>query len=276
MKGSIVKRYIYAGLGALGLAGAGVAVAMSLTPPSDIASAVVTPPYSVSPSASPSASASPSQGTPSPDVTTTPSPDTKPVEEPTVANIVPPADLDSTAPVSSGNSLVTQKQESGKEPVLAPAQESKTRADGTSYFVDKTTGEEVKPVQGVSSGAGENPNPKPIDAPGAGSKEDKTNVATSYMNHLNALYKQDWNEACRYVALTNISATDCAAKLKERTMQRPLTSGYTIVNVDPIDVQGNKATMSPIALKNSAGVGTRGIPLTRSATDPSIWLVDIV
>lgn len=278
MKGPIVKRYIYAGLGVLGLAGAGVAVAMTLTPPSDLATAVITPPYSssASPSASATPSTSPSAATVTSDPTTSPSPETKPAEEPTVDSLIPPADPDSTDPVVSNNPLSNQKQNPGQEPVLSASQQMKTRADGTIYFVDAKTGQEVKEPEAVTPGGGTNNTaPKPIDAPGAGSQEDKMNAATSYMNHLNALYNGNWDEACKYVALpAGVSAADCAAKLEKRTTASPLVSTYSINNVNPVDIQGNNATMSPLALKNSQGEGTRAIPMTRSGSNASIWLID--
>lgn len=278
MKGPIVKRYIYAGLGVLGLAGAGVAVAMTLSPPSELATAVITPPYSSSatPSASPTVSASPSEDAPSPDATTTPEPETKPVEEPTVDILVAPADPDSTAPITSNNPLSNQKQNPGQEPILSASQQMKTRPDGTIYFVDAQTGQEIKEPESVTPGGGTNNTaPKPVDAPGAGSQEDKMNASTSYMNHLNALYNGNWDEACKYVALpAGVSSADCAAKLQKRTSERPLTSTYSINNVTPVDIQGNNATMSPLALKNSEGEGTRAIPMTRSSTDSKMWLID--
>ena len=278
MKGPIVKRYIIAGLGALALAGAGVATAMTLTPPSDLATATDAPPYSVtfSPTASPSGSASPSEGSKTPDATATPSALPKPPEEPTVANYTPPADPDSTAPINSNNPLANQKKEPGQEPALSAPQQMKTRSDGSIYFVDATTGKEVQQPESTTPGGGTNNTaPKPIDAPGAGSQQDKLNVATSYMNHLNALYNGKWDEACRYVALpAGVSASDCAAKFQKRTTAHPLTSTYSINNVNPVDVQGNNATMSPLALKDSNGDGTRAIPLTRSGSNPAVWLID--
>lgn len=278
MKGPIVKRYIYAGLGALGLAGAGVAVAMTLTPPNDIATAIVEPTYTVS--ASPSASPTGSTGTPdasaSPEATTTPSEPAKPAEAVTVDTLVPPADPQSTDPIGSNDPFVNVKQDPGNEPALAPSQEMKTRADGTIYFVDANTGQEIKAPEAVAPAAGNNSEaPKPVDAIGAGSQEDKTNAATSYMNHLNALYNKNWNEACNYVLLPEgLTAADCANRLEKRTNERPFTSKYSLNNVNTVNVQGNNAKVSSLALKDANGEGTRAVTLTRSSGNAGIWLVD--
>lgn len=280
MKGPIVKRYIYAGLGALGLAGAGVAVAMTLNPPSDIATAVVEPTYSVSasPSASATASGAPSDAPASPDATTSPSEEPKPVEEPVVDNLLPPADPDSTAPISSNDPLVSQKQNPGTEPDLMPSLQVKTRPDGSTYFVDAKTGQEVKQPEGpapanpapVPNQAG----PKPVDAVGAGSIEDKTNAATSYMNHLNALYNRNWDEACTYMILPEgVTPADCAARLEARTNASPLPSEYSLNNVNTVDIQGDTGTVSMLALKDKNGSGSRAVSVTRSSTDKAVWLI---
>lgn len=280
MKGPIVKRYIYAGLGALGLAGAGVAVAMTLNPPSDLATAVVEPTYTVSasPSASPTDATGASEAPASPDATTTPSEEPKPVEEPVANTPQAPVDPDSTEPISSNDPLVSQKQNPGNEPELAPSLVAKTRADGSTYFVDAKTGQEVQQPQGAPptnpAPAPNQAGPKPVDAVGAGSMEDKTNAATSYMNHLNALYNKNWDEACKYMILpAGVSAADCAARLEKRTNASPLPSEYSLNNVNTVDIQGDRGTVSMLALKNKNGEGSRAIPVTRSAADKNLWLI---
>lgn len=272
MKGNAVKRYIYASLGALALTGAGFAAAITMTPPSDVATAVID--ANAAPSAS--ASASPT-ATGSPTATPAPSESASPVETPTAAPEIPLENRDpnDTSPVTSNNPLFNTKV-NPEEVMLSAPQEAKTRPDGSTYFVNAKTGEEIKdttttanPPQPVKDSYA-----RPIDAPGAGSKEDKTNVANSFVSYLNAIYNKNYQEACTYVSVAGLTASDCAAKLEKRTSASPLKSAYTVNNVDPIDIQGDTAQISPLAVKNAAGEGTASMLAKRSPANPSIWLIE--
>lgn len=279
MKGNSVKRYIYASLGALALTGAGFAAAITMTPPSDVATAVVEPnAITASASGTPSASASASpNGSESPQATTTPSEAPKPVEPP-VADTQTEAkerDPNDTSPISSNNPQFNTKA-NPEEVMLSAPQQAKTRADGSTYFVNTKTGEEIKDTTttGNTSQPVQDPYARPIDASGAGSKEDKTNVANSFVSYLNAIYNKDWQGACKYVSVEGLSPADCAAKLEKRTSASPLKSAYTVNNVDPIDVQGDTAQISPLAVKNASGEGTASMKAHRSPANASVWLIE--
>lgn len=280
-----MKRYFYAGLGALAIAGAGIAAAVSLTPPDEVGTAVIAPVNSGSPSATatpsqaPQATVEPSQAPDGGQPTETPSEPPRPLESVTVEE--PPlvrSDTD-TSPVSSGDSRVHAIAPGVSSVPLAPSQRMVTRSDGSTYFVNAETGEEIPETPSQTPNINESPNGpvpnKPIDAPGAGSKEDKTNVSTAYMNHLNALYNGDWNEACSYLVLpSNVDAAKCASYLEARTGRSPLKSTYTLNNVDPVDIQGDSAYISSLALKNAAGEGTAGMTAKRNASAPNGWLIE--
>jgi hypothetical protein len=160
--------------------------------------------------------------------------------------------------------------------MLSAPQEAKTRSDGSTYFVNAKTGQEIKDTTTTANP----PQPikdtyaRPIDAPGAGSKEDKTNVANSLAAYLNAIYNKDYQEACTYVSVAGLTPADCAAKLEKRTSASPLKSAYTVNNVDPIDIQGDTAQISPLAVKNAAGEGTASMIAHRSPAKASLWLIE--
>lgn len=276
MKGNAVKRYIYASLGALALTGAGFAAAITLTPPSDVATAVIE--ANASPSAS--ASASPT-ATKSPIATTSPSESPKPAETPTetpeppVGEEAAQRDPNDTSPIGV-NDHRFDAQAIPEQVTVSPQQEVKTRADGSTYFVNAKTGEEIKNTTTTNGPAQpvQDPYARPLDASGAGSKEDKTNVANSFVSYLNAIYNKDYKEACKYVSVEGLTAADCAAKLEKRTSASPLKSAYTVNNVDPIDVQGDTARVSPLAVKNAAGEGTASMIAHRSPASSSVWLIE--
>lgn len=271
MKGNPLKRYIYAGLGALALTGAGFAVAVTMSPPSDVATAVIE--ANKAPSASASATPTPSA---SPQATGTPNETPKPSEEPTKPPAIPveQRDPNDTSPVDSGNPIFNQKANPQETVNLSPSQEVKTRADGSTYFVEVGTGKEISDTTtGNITNPVQDPYAKPLDAPGAGSKEDKTNAATSLMNYLNAIHDEDFNKACSYVSVEGLTPAQCLTALEKRTAKSPLKSSYTINNVDPIDIQGDTARLSPLAVKNADGEGTATMLAKKSATNASIWLI---
>lgn len=280
-----MKRYFYAGLGALAIAGAGIAAAVSLTPPDEVGTAVVapvnsgTPSASATPSQAPQANIEPSKAPVDGKPTDTPSEPPRALESITVDE--PPlvrSDTD-TSPVNSGDSRVHEIAPGVSSVPLAVSQKMVTRADGSIYFVNAETGEEIPETQSDTPSINDSQSApvsaKPIDAAGAGSKEDKTNVSTAYMNHLNALYNKKWNEACSYLVLpSNVDTAKCASYLEARTGRSPLKSTYTLNNVEPVDVKGDSAYISPLALKNSSGEGTAGMTAKRNASAPNGWLIE--
>lgn len=157
---------------------------------------------------------------------------------------------------------------------LAPPQEMRQREDGGIYFVNPLTGEEIKtPAAGSPNGAPIAPG-SGVAPVGKGSDADKLKIAETYRDYLNALYNEDYEKACTHVNIpAGMGMGDCMAKLTEWNSMFPITSEYSVDQYKLTDIQGNNADVSPWVVKDSSGNKAVKITFSKSASNPSVWLI---
>lgn len=261
-----MKSYIYTGAVTLGVVGIITAVLLGgIDDKPDDNSAIYGNP-SMTQSATPSASASPDADESSPEATP---------EAPT-AEAVPVGPN-----VGENNqSLIEDGQDydytnPNQETVaLAPPQEMRLRDDGAVYFINSETGEEISqpvtpPAAGTPIALGEGVAPV-----GAGTDNDKRKIAETYRDYLNALYNGDYEQACSHVNIpAGIGMEGCMAKLAQWNSTYPIASEYSVDQYKLTDIKGDSANVSPWVIKDNAGKPATQITLSRSANDPSVWLI---
>lgn len=157
---------------------------------------------------------------------------------------------------------------------LAPPQEMRQREDGAIYFVNPQTGEEIQsPVTNPSAGAPVAPG-SGVAPVGKGSDADKMKIAETYRDYLNALYNEDYEQACKHVSIpAGMAMNDCIAKLTEWNNLFPIDSEYSVDQYKLTNIEGNIADVSPWVVKDTKGNNAVKITFSKSASDPSVWLI---
>lgn len=260
-----MKRYIYTGAGTLVAAGIITAVLLGGTDNEPAPNAAIYGNQNASQSAFPSASPTDEENKEQ---------EGKTEEEPKEATPVGPSvGENNTSLIDDGQTYdYTSPLQDTIE--LAPPQEMRQREDGGIYFVNPLTGEEIKtPATGSSSSTPVAPG-SGVAPVGKGSDADKLKIAETYRDYLNALYNEDYEKACAYVNIpAGMGLGDCMAKLAEWNNMFPIVSEYSVDQYKLTDIQGNSAAVSPWVVKDSSGNKAVKVTFSKSASNPSVWLI---
>lgn len=261
-----MKSYVYTGAATLGVVGIITAVLLGGIDnnPEDNSAIYGNP--SITHSATPSPSASPSDDPSSPAETT----------ETPIAEAVPIGPNVG----ENNNSLIDDGQtydytNPNQETVaLAPPQEMRLRDDGSVYFINSETGAEIDQPEGPAASEPSTGNNDAVAPIGAGTDNDKRKIAETYRDYLNALYNNDYEQACNHVSIpAGMNIEGCMDKLAQWNTAYPIVSEYSVDQYKLMDIQGDSANVSPWVIKDSAGNKAVKVTLSRSSNDPSVWLI---